>query len=236
MANWITHTRIADVLLEMGLEVDKRGFCIGNIAPDCNIENEDWSAYIPSREVTHFMKGEMKDTSDPETFYVQYIQDQKFLSQEHYSYLLGYYSHLITDIMYHEAFSRDPKRIQTCFKRIKTDPEMAKKIEGYPETFDTLKEVFGRWNIYADIIELENQYIQDHPQCSYNTLLPTTTSFPDYIDFFPTGAITRKIPIMLKEYEEWRDIKGSGYFFSIQEYEDFIEQTAHKIYTAIRNI
>ena len=47
MANWITHTRIADILIGKGLNVDIKGFCIGNIAPDCNIENEDWTAYIP---------------------------------------------------------------------------------------------------------------------------------------------------------------------------------------------
>ena len=55
MANWITHTRIADILIDKGLDVDIKGFCIGNIAPDCNIENEDWTAYIPPKEVTHFM-------------------------------------------------------------------------------------------------------------------------------------------------------------------------------------
>lgn len=233
MANWITHTRIVDVLLAMGLEVDAKGFCIGNIAPDCNIENEDWSAYVPSREITHFMNA---DTSDPESFYTQYIKDKHYLSQEHYSFLLGYYSHLITDIQYHEGFTRDPKRLQACYDRIKADPEMAKKLQGLPETIETLKEVFGKWNIFGDIIELENQYIQEHPECVYNTLLPNTKNFPDYLEFFPKGAIIRKIPIMLKEYEEWKDIKGSGYFFSKQEYENFIEDTANLIYITIKNI
>lgn len=43
MAGWKTHTIIAEELLKMGLAPDARGFCVGNIAPDCNVENADWS-------------------------------------------------------------------------------------------------------------------------------------------------------------------------------------------------
>lgn len=55
MATWGTHLRIADTLFDMGLKLDEVGFCVGSIGPDCNIENEDWSAFIPSREVTHWI-------------------------------------------------------------------------------------------------------------------------------------------------------------------------------------
>lgn len=40
--------------------MDRRGFCVGNIAPDCNVENEDWTEFTPSREVTHWMSAERK--------------------------------------------------------------------------------------------------------------------------------------------------------------------------------
>ena len=51
MANWITHMMIADRLLEGIPGLDRTGFCVGNIAPDCNIENEDWSAFTPPRRL-----------------------------------------------------------------------------------------------------------------------------------------------------------------------------------------
>ena len=231
MANWITHTRIVDILIDKGLDVDIKGFCIGNIAPDCNVENEDWTAYIPSKEVTHFMsEKENKTTSDYEGFFNKFIKDKIFESKEESSFLLGYYSHLITDAQY-QKFIRDDNRLIDCFNRIKSNIEMYKKIEGYPETFDTLKKVFGKWNVFADIIELENQYITNNPNCSYNKILRNTNNFPDYLDFFPENAINRKLPIMLKEYDEWFTVKGSGfYFFSIKEYEDYLDKTANIIY------
>ena len=236
MANWITHTRIADILIDKGLDVDIKGFCIGNIAPDCNIENEDWTAYIPPKEVTHFMSAKgNKTTSDYEGFFNKFIKDKVFESKEECSFLLGYYSHLITDAQY-QLFIRDKNRLAASFDRIKSNVEMHKKIEGYSETFDTLKKVFGKWNVFADIIELENQYIANNPNCSYNQILRNTKTFPDYLDFFPMNAINRKLPIMIKEYDEWSSVKGSGfYFFSIEEYENYLEQTSNLIYNHFLN-
>lgn len=50
MASWVTHLMIADGVLTQFPELDRRGFCVGNIAPDCNVENADWTAFTPSRE------------------------------------------------------------------------------------------------------------------------------------------------------------------------------------------
>lgn len=54
MATWITHLMVADSVLQKLPWLDRRGFCVGNIAPDCNVENEDWTAFTPSREITHW--------------------------------------------------------------------------------------------------------------------------------------------------------------------------------------
>ena len=152
MANWIAHTRIADELLNKGLNLDEKGFCVGNIAPDCNIENEDWTAYIPPKVITHFMsEKENKTTSDYEKFFNQYIKDKTFKSNEELSFLLGYYAHLITDAQY-QRFIRNESRIIASYKRIHLNQEMTNKIKDYPETFDTLKKVFGKWNVFSDII------------------------------------------------------------------------------------
>ena len=234
MANWITHTRIADMLISKGLDVDVKGFCIGNVAPDCNIENEDWTAYIPAKEVTHFMNEKGNKTScDYETFYNEYIKDKVFESKEEFSFLLGYYCHLITDAQY-QLFIRNKDRIVASFNRIKSNNVLYRKIKDFPETFDSLKKVFGKWNVFADIIELENEYIKKCPDCSYNLILRNTQEFNDYLDFFPKDAITRKLPIMMNEYDEWSTVKGSGfYFFSIEEYENYIHETVNMIFEKI---
>lgn len=43
MASWVTHLMIADRVSEQISELDRHSFCVGNIAPDCNVENEDWT-------------------------------------------------------------------------------------------------------------------------------------------------------------------------------------------------
>ena len=68
MASWITHLMIADEVLRALDHLDERGFSVGSIAPDCNIENEDWSDFTPPREVTHWMNGKTKDEDDSDRF------------------------------------------------------------------------------------------------------------------------------------------------------------------------
>lgn len=49
MASWVTHLMIADMVMKQCSKLDRRGFCVGNIAPDCNVENKDWTSFTPSR-------------------------------------------------------------------------------------------------------------------------------------------------------------------------------------------
>ena len=51
---------VADKMVNLFPQLDQRGFCVGNVTPDYNVENEDWSAFILSREETHWMSGARK--------------------------------------------------------------------------------------------------------------------------------------------------------------------------------
>lgn len=51
MATWVTHLMVADEVIKKIPSLCKHEFFVGNIAPDCNVENEDWISFIPSREV-----------------------------------------------------------------------------------------------------------------------------------------------------------------------------------------
>ena len=99
MASWVNHLRIADGVLRKLPTLDRRGFCVGNIAPDCNVENEDWTAFTPPRAVTHWMQGARKSTADCEAFFQAYIEGRRdeIKTEEEFSFLLGYYAHLLTD-------------------------------------------------------------------------------------------------------------------------------------------
>ena len=72
MATWVTQLMIADSVLKHFPKLDRRGFCVGRIAPDCNVENEDWTAFTPPKEVTHCMQGQRKDAADCDAFYREF--------------------------------------------------------------------------------------------------------------------------------------------------------------------
>lgn len=233
MATWITHMMIADNLLKSGIDLDEKGFSVGNIAPDCNVENEDWSEFTPSREVTHWMNGKSKLTVDYEGFFDEYIKDKEFDSNEHISFLLGYYSHLVTDVEF-QRFVRDEKRVKNIFGRVKSKENLYKEIRGYSEDFDTLKRVFGKHNIFYDIYVHEFNYLKDNPNSNYNTVLKRINDFPDYLDYLPKGAIIRKINI-IKEYLDVKQQIDEFIFFSEHEFNEFVEETSSLIYELIND-
>lgn len=230
MANWISHIMIADRLLKMGLSLDAQGLCIGSIAPDCNIENETWTSFTPPREVTHFMTGDSKLTADHEGFFARHIAGKAFESETQRAYLIGYYAHLFTDAAC-QRFIRDEQRVIASYARILQAPALAEKVRGLPETFDTLKQVFGKLTVWGDIAAYEQRYILAHPDSMYNRILRRTKDFPDYLGILPVGAISRKIPRMAYEVT---DAKETGMrFFSEQEIDEFITDTANSIFHSV---
>ena len=140
MATWITHLMIADRVLEIVSELDKHGFCVGNIAPDCNVENEDWTQFTPSREITHWMSADKKVAADCDRFYEKYIESRKHEigTKQELSFLLGYYAHLIADVEF-QKYIRDPDRIASSWERIKKISALSSKAKGMPENWEYIR-------------------------------------------------------------------------------------------------
>ena len=227
MCNWITHAMIADIILACHPQLHARGFAIGSIEPDCNIENEDWTAFTPPREVTHWMKDRKKRTGDYLDFFAQY-RKQPAVSPEEDAFLLGYAAHLIADAEY-QWFFRSEIHVQNMYARIRGIPEMAEKLAGCPEDFDSLKKAFTKWTVFADIVDLEEKYILAYPDSCYNRIIRATTEYPDYLDFLPPGAIVRKIPSLGPEVTANPHGGASHLFFTVEDYEGFIERTCRII-------
>lgn len=229
MCNWITHARIADILLERHPSLHARGFAIGSIAPDCNVENEDWTAFTPAREVTHWMKDKRKRTEDYLDFFARYYDGRVFPdSSEEKSFLLGYAAHLIADAEY-QIFFRSEAHVQSMYDRIKKVPDMADRLTGLPETFDSLKKAFTKWVVFGDVADWEEKYVLAHPDSCYHTLIRTLTAYPDYLDYLPTGAIVRKIPLLGPNVTENTHDGACHLFFTQEDYEGFIERTCDRI-------
>ena len=188
---------VADSVMQKLPWLDRRGFCVGNIAPDCNIENEDWTSFTPSREVTHWMSGDKKIGTDAERFLSEYVLKRisKISSIEEYSFLLGYYSHLVADAEFQKMI-RDPARVAEVWKRIDADPEVSARAQGMARTWDSVKIIVPKKERFREIYSIEGDYLRRNPSSGYYTEILTLKEFPDYIDYLPHGAIVRKIPKM----------------------------------------
>lgn len=225
MATWVTHLMIADGVLERHPNLYRREFCVGNIAPDCNIENEYWTSFTPPREVTHWMQSKRKKASDCDAFCDEYIlkRKDKIKSAEEYAFLLGYYSHLITDAAF-QAMIRDEDRVRTVWMRIKADEKLSIAGAGMDETWDSVKRLIPKKDRMSEIYAMEAEYLSDHPNSGYLTEILPLKSFPDYIDYLPKGSIVRKIGVM--GYLPKPD-KSINKFITMSrdEYANFVENT-----------
>lgn len=225
MATWVTHLMIADRVLEQVAGLNRHGFCVGNIAPDCNVENEDWTCFTPSREVTHWMSAKRKTAADCDRFYQEYIVNRmdEIKTEEQYSFLMGYYAHLIADAEF-QRYVRDEGRVAAVWKRIKTHPILSEKAFGMQENWDSVKSLIGNEERKKDIYSIEAAYLKKHPECGYLTEILNLNDFLDYIDYLPNGAIVRKINIM--GYIPEVEISAYPYVaMSEEEYENFIEES-----------
>ena len=229
MATWVTHLMIADSVLQHFPSLDRHGFCIGNIAPDCNVENEDWTAFTPSREVTHWMQGERKKASDCDAFYEEYIAKRRdrIQSTEEFAFLMGYYAHLITDAAFQKMI-RDDNRVKAVWKRIKKNENLREQSAGMDETWDNAKKLIPKRVWVGHIYSLEAEYLNAHPDSGYLTEILTLKDFPDYIDYLPEGAIVRKIGVMGYLPKRNEDL-GEWIAISREEYEAYIEDTIQMI-------
>lgn len=226
MATWVTHLMVADMVMNRVSGLDRRGFCVGNITPDCNIENEDWSGFTPPREVTHWMSGAVKVDSDGDDFCREYLikRADEIKSNEHKSFLMGYYCHLITDAAFQKMI-RDEKRVRDIWVRIKDDDNLRERGVGLDETWDNVKMIMSKKERLQEIYTIEAEYIRDNPNSGYITEILPLKSFPDYLDYMPKGGIIRKIGVMgylPKNYKELSKLISISY----EEHTSFVQNTA----------
>ncbi len=238
MAKWVTHLMIADYILDRGMKLDEKGFCVGNIGPDCNIENEDWTEFVPSREVMHYMtEKDNKETIQADVFLRRHILDGEKKTEEEMAFLLGYYAHLITDIET-VRYCHSGERIRGIYERLHGDAQMGREVEGKPESRESLKAVFGRRRMENDLFYIERDYLREHPQARFETILRKTKEFPEYLGFIPKGAVTRKLGVIDREY----DFSNLGptpeklFFYPKEEFMRFVERTAGLVYDRLSQL
>ncbi len=185
MATWIAHLRIAENLLSEISDLDPGAFAFGNLAPDSGIPSADWTQFDPPKEVTHFLKkGAGESQLNDLNFYRGYLAEQTFDPHaERFSFLLGYFFHLICDRLWGMQIAIPGKQ---AYAKL-----FAKRSKN--EAYDLLKH---------DWYGLDHRYVRDHPNSIFWRVLMRSPNPPQYLPFVSERALNHQLDYIRKFYSE----------------------------------
>ena len=187
MGTWISHLRIAENLLQHFPEVDEVTFAFGNLSPDSGIPNADWTEFDPPKDVTHFLrKGEEEFAIHDLVYYRRYLADVEPLNDiQLYSFRLGYFFHLICDIMWARRIGMATrKQFQELFKK---DEKRAVSL------------------VKDDWYGLDQLYVRAHPEHIFWRVIMTNPFPPSYLPFVKDKALHQQYDHIRKYYSEQED-------------------------------
>ncbi|MCB9450758.1 MAG: hypothetical protein H6672_04930 [Anaerolineaceae bacterium] len=174
MTTWIGHLRIAENLLPHLPLLDERLFLFGSLAPDSGVPNADWTQFDPPKEVTHFLEkgldeGNIKDLH----FYRAYLAGVS-PDDTRYSYLLGYFFHLICDNLWSIRVGRP------------TRERLADMIAELGES-EVIRRVKNDW------YTLDFKYVRDHPDCAFWRVYRDAPPPPAVVPYLSDAALHQQI-------------------------------------------
>lgn len=225
MAPWIIHLRIAEDLSRLLHRLDKSYFSIGSIAPDSGFRSSIDDEFDPPSFVSHFYAPEgakypiadLHFFNDHLSTYAQ--RDYRFrwptirLAQPYsdkFSFLLGYYFHLVTDILWFEEVDKPTReRFQ---KEFEADPAFI-------------------WDVKRDWYGLDLDYVRKHPQFLFWTIFVKARYESDFLPFLKPHAIQTRIDEIVELYQRMDDEIEDWYgrrpdkYLSKEEYDLFVVGT-----------
>lgn len=203
MATWGVHIRIAERFANKYNQLDEAKFAAGNIGADCGQPNKDKSNFTPSIKISHWYDENNKINAV--NFYNAHL-DKGIEDREKWSFLVGYYIHLMTDIRWRQLIV-DFKKTNSHYAKLNTDKKFI-------------------WTIKKDWYDLDHVYFSEHPECIFFTAFQHIRDFPDYLDYYPEGAIQKRITSITNFYNSTHDNLDREYvYLSMDDMNVFIEKT-----------
>ena len=215
MASWIIHLRIADKLLDKIPDLAPIEFIMGNMAPDSGVPNEDWSAFSPSTAVSHYRVDDGKGRKLIEVH--RYEQDfftpelRKSYNDQQYSFYLGYYTHLLTDVLWSELIAW-PVR------------------EKFPSaSWDEIKE---EW------YDQDFLYIKKHPGFrAFRAYLGSVGFVNRYMDFFAPDAFDNRREYITSFYlQEQENLNREYRYLTEEDANKFVEDAIGHILARLEEL
>ncbi|MBR5637190.1 MAG: zinc dependent phospholipase C family protein [Pseudobutyrivibrio sp.] len=220
MASWMVHLRIADELLNRIDDLDETAFVLGNIAPDSGVPNEDWSVFTPPTNVTHFKtKPEERTFIDIDKYISEYFSEDaiKNYSKKEYSFFLGYYTHLLTDIEWSKMVREEGV----------TEENAAKEGMSYQDFI---------WKNKEDWYDLDFRYLADNPEFRTFRIYEEADDITNvYMDIFAKDAFENRREYICGYYrsDDHGDIYRDYKYLSKERYDCFVDETVDRIKTII---
>lgn len=222
MASWMVHLRIADALIDKFAYIDQTAFVMGNIAPDSGVPNSDWSVFSPPKSVTHYytaQAGSKTKTIDIDAFCADYFSQMHIqsYSKTAYSFFLGYYIHLLTDIEWSEKISQPA-------------------IRQHPEEYAENKAAFIE-RMKEDWYDLDFRYLHEHPDFRAFRIYEHAEGFKnEYMKEFSAEAFDDRRKYICGFYRG--DEHGLLYreypYLDPEQADKFVQETVEKICRILR--
>lgn len=209
MATWIAHLRVAENILNMGMNLVPDSFVAGNIAPDAGVPNEDWSSFNPPQKITHWMDSERNIKADD--FFNQYIDiDIAKKDNEYFSFVLGYYSHLLADVEWGKLYEKK-----------KEEPEYKNGLNGNPGFI---------WRIKEDWYGQDFLYLKENQDSTFFSCFQNLHEIKDYLDYFPAGAFSNRFKYIREMYiKNYENPPKEFIYLSKNEMDEFVINATEKI-------
>jgi len=183
MATWISHLRIAAGLLDEIPGMDEVAFAFGNLAADSGKPNEDWTQFDPPKTVTHFLDpGQGERSIRDLEFFNLYLKDLNKDNLPCYSFVLGYYFHLVCDSLWSHWIGIATKR-----------DNAALLAEDRSQFWSQVKD---------DWYSLDQRYNQAHPEgLFWRAILPNPNP-PLYLPFLSPNGLEYSLDYIREFYSQ----------------------------------
>lgn len=207
MASWMIHFRIADGIIDCINNVDAEKFIVGNIGPDCGELCEDGKTYRPLKYITHWKNPRNKKESLKDDFFLKYIANTSMSSDT--SFYLGYYVHLLTDILWKEDIYQPTK-------------------DKYLSEFDSEAEFNHKFK--ADWGAVDHVFFEENPNFRALKIFNRILTFPNrYFDYYSDAAIESKITEISAVYSTISCNLDRKSCLNKEQADSFVEKTIKEI-------
>ena len=230
MATWGSHFRITENILKKYFRLNRKYFALGNIGPDCGLPNKNWSAFTPSKEVTHFAITNTSNFLEIKVdkfilndikFYLKYLDGKEIISpQIDRSFLLGYFIHLIVDNLWNYYIMKPLK--EKFLRDFQKNPNFI-------------------WKVKSDWYALDKIYIREKRDSLFWKDFLETEYNEDFLDFLPREGVQRQLEFIKKFYqiskaEHLRISKKTFVYLEKKEMDLFIQNSSDVILRVLAQI